>query len=288
MPLSGIKLQKGLREGSMKQLARGCVVFVVSMGAAFCQTPSIASGGVLNGASFDKTPGASVAPGALVSIFGTNLTGSMALNDTVPLSTQLANVTVSFNGVPAGLDGVFPGSPDQINAQVPWNVLSNGANSGTAQVVVTNNGISSNTALVNVGVAPGIFSFPPGAGYAIAINQDGSLAAPVNAIPGISTHPAKVGDVLILYATGLGPVDQPIANGANSLDQLRNTLARPAVLIGGQQATVLFSGLTPQFPGVNQINLQIPAGVPTGDKVPIQIQVNGGPPTTSAVVIAVQ
>src|SRR5579864_1021792 len=184
----------------MKIVAKAFVAILVSLGAAYAQTPVIAPGGILNGASFDKTAGAPVGPGSLVSIFGTNLTGSMTLNDTVPLSTQLANVSVTFNGIPAGLDGVFPGSPDQINAQVPWDVLANGATTGTAQVVVTNNGTSSSMQLVNIGAAPGIFSFPPGAGYAIAINADGSLAAPVGQIPGISTHPAKVGDVLIVYA----------------------------------------------------------------------------------------
>jgi uncharacterized protein (TIGR03437 family) len=272
----------------MKIVARITITLCACLGAVLCQTPVIADGGILNAASFDKTPGAPVAPGSLVSIFGTSLTGALALNDTVPLSTQLANVSVTFNGIQAGLDGVFPGSPDQINAQVPWNVLPSGATTGTATVVVTRSGTMSATKLVNIGVAPGIFSFPPGAGYAIAINADGSLAAPSGSIPGIATHPAKVGDVIIVYATGLGAVDSDIANGANSLDKLRNTLARPTVLIGGQSAPVFFSGLTPQFPGVNQLNVQVPAGVPTGDKVALQLQVSGGAPTTSNVVIAVQ
>ena len=265
-----------------------CALFLFSLGVAFSQTPAIVQGGVLNGASFDKTPGAPLAPGSLVSIFGTGLAGTMALNDTVPLSTQLANVSVTFNGVPAGLDGVFPGSPDQINAEIPWDVLPPGATTGTAQVVVTNNGNMSSTAVINIAVAPGIFSFPPGAGYAIAINADGSLAAPVGQIPGIATHPAKAGDILILYATGLGAVNPPVADGAASLDQLRTTVVTPTVLIGGQSAQVFFSGLTPQFPGVNQLNVQVPAGVTTGPKVPIQLQVNGGPPSTANVVIALQ
>jgi uncharacterized protein (TIGR03437 family) len=270
----------------MNRLAYFCVCLVVCLGAAFCQTPVIADGGVLNGASFDKTAGAPLAPGALVSIFGSNLAAQLQANDTVPLSTSLAdNVSVTFNGITAGLDFVSSG---QINAQLPWNVLPAGANSGTATVVVNRNGTASATVLVNVGLAPGIFSFPPGAGYAIAINADGSLAAPAGAIPGIATHPAKAGDVMIVYATGLGPVDSPIDNGANSLDKLRNTIVKPTVLIGGQSATVLFSGLTPQFPGVNQLNVQVPAGVQPGDKVPLQIQVNGGAPTTASVVIAVQ
>lgn len=270
------------------RFARACILAVFCLGAAFSQTPVIAAGGVLNAASFDKTTGAPLAPGQLISIFGSNLAAGLALNDTVPLSTSLSdNVSVTFNGITAGLDFVSPG---QINAQLPWNVLSNGTASGTATVVVTRNGTASSQALVNIGpTAPGIFSIPPGAGYAIAINAaDGQLATPVGQIPGLATHPCKVGDVLIVYATGLGPVDSPIANGADSLDTLRNTIARPTVLIGGVPAPVFFSGLTPQFPGVNQLNIQVPAGVTTGASIPLQLQVNGGPMSTASVVIAIQ
>lgn len=270
------------------RFVRFTVLFLVcSLGAAFCQTPVVADGGVLNAASFDKTPGAGVAPGSLVSIFGSDVAAQLQTNDTVPLSTSLAdNVSVTFNGIPAGLDFV---SPTQINAQLPWNVISDASNSGTATVVVSRNGVQSVPKTVNVApVAAGIFSTPPGGGYAIAINADGTLAATSGAISGLNTHPAKIGDVLIVYATGLGQVDSAIANGANSLDKLRNTIVRPVVLIGGKSAPVLFSGLTPQFPGVNQLNIQVPAGVPPGDKIPIQIQVNNGPPSSSNVVISVQ
>jgi uncharacterized protein (TIGR03437 family) len=58
-------------------------------------------------------------------------------------------------------------------------------------------------------------------------------------------------------------------------------------LFGGVAGTVLFSGLTPQFVGVNQLNVQVPAGVTAGSAVPIQIQVNGFTSTDQAV-IAIQ
>jgi uncharacterized protein (TIGR03437 family) len=66
-----------------------------------------------------------------------------------------------------------------------------------------------------------------------------------------------------------------LQDGANSPDQIRNTLTQPTVLIGGVAAQVTYSGLSPQFVGVNQINVTIPAGTPTGNSVPLQIQVNG-------------
>lgn len=267
------------------RITRALVIFfIVCLSGALSQ-PVVVDNGVLNGASFDKSPNAAVAPGSLVSIFGTDLAASLALNDTVPLSTMLADVVVKFNGIQAGLDFV---SPTQINAQLPWNVLPDGAASAMVDVVVTRGGVSSTPKQFRVAqFGPGVFSIPPGVGHAIAINADGSLAAPAGSITGIATHPAKVGDVLVVYATGLGAVDSPIENGANSLDKLRNTIATPTVLVGGKSATVLFSGLTPQFPGVNQLNITVPLGVPPGNAIPLQIQL-GGVTTTDQVTIAVQ
>ena len=240
-----------------------CVIFVP---AALAQIPTIADGGILNGASFVK--GQAVAPGSLVSLFGTNLAADLAQADSIPLSTNIAGVSVTFNGVKAPLYFVSSG---QINAQVPWEVSS--ANS--LNVVVQRGSNSSAIATVSqVGAAPGLF-LVPGSSQAIAINGDGTLAAAPGAISGLNTHPAKSGDVLIVYATGLGAVDIPVASGANSLDQLRRTVGNPTVSIGGVPASVAFSGLTPQFPGVNQLNIVVPTGVATGGSVPISIQLNG-------------
>ena len=270
----------------MRYVCLGALL-LLSESALWCQTPAIATGGVLNGATFDKTAGAPLAPGQLVSIFGTDLASQLQGNDTVPLSTSLADkVSVTFNGVTAGLDFV---SPTQVNAQLPWNVLSNGASTGTASVVVTRNGVSSAQAMINIAAsAPGIFTIPPGGGWAVAINSDSSLAAPAGAISGINTHPAKTGDVLIIYATGLGQVDTAIANGGiPDSGKVVNTMVMPTVLIGGVPAQVFFSGLTPQFPGVNQLNVQVPAGVPSGTQA-LQLQINGGPLTPANATIAIQ
>jgi uncharacterized protein (TIGR03437 family) len=245
-------------------------------GSVFAQVPQIATGGVIDAAGFTK--GQAIAPGSLVSIFGSGLSSALAAADTVPLSMSLNGTSVSFNGVLAGLDFVSGG---QINAQVPWNVVS----SGTLNVVVTTpKGASPAIAVPVAQFSPGIFSIPPGAGYAVAINADGSIAAPAGAIAGFPTHPAKIGDALVVYANGLGPVDIPVSNGAASLDALRHTITTPVVLIGGKSSQVLFSGLTPQFPGVNQMNVVIPT-VTIGNSVSIQVQV-GGITSSPQVVIA--
>ena len=249
--------------------------------ALVAQVPAVADGGVLNAASFAK--GTPVSPGSLVSIFGTELAAGLAQADSVPLSTTLADVKVTFNGIPAPLQFV---SQNQINAEMPWDVLPKGVSSGVADVVVTRGGKASAAMMVQIGPSmPGIFSIPPGAGYAIAINPDGSLAAPNGAIPGFPTHPAKVGDPVILLATGLGAVDVPVANGAGSSDKIRRTVITPGVFIGGQAASVGFSGLSPQFPGVNQLNVVVPS-VTSGDKLPVQLEVSSVR-TTDQVIMAV-
>ena len=72
---------------------------------------------MLNAASNAK--GVSVSPGSLVSIYGTALASTLANADSIPLSTTLGNVTVTFNNIPAPLLYVSS-APQQINAQVPW------------------------------------------------------------------------------------------------------------------------------------------------------------------------
>jgi uncharacterized protein (TIGR03437 family) len=240
------------------------------------QAPAIAPNGIVNGATFASGP---VAPGSIASIFGSNLASSLATASTVPLSTALADVTVTINGKPAPLYFVSPDQPGtpgsaQINIQIPYDVLPTGTTSGSVNVMVnrTTAGSSQPAAIQIAPVAPGILSTN---GQAIAINNaDGTLAAGVGAIPGLTTHPATAGDVLILYATGLGAVTPSVADGANSLDQIRNTVVTPTVMIGGVQAQVLFSGLTPQFTGVNQVNIVVPSGITPGNSVPIQIVAN--------------
>lgn len=274
----------------MKLLLRYFVGIVLTLSVGFCQTPAVATGGVLNAATFDKTPGAPLAPGQLISIFGSDLAASLQVNDTVPLSTSLADqVSVTFNGVTAGLDFV---SPNQINAQLPWNVLSGNATTGTATIVVSRGSQKSASQTFNIGpFSPGIFTVTAsGTGYAVAaIFPDNAYPAPVGAIPGVTSRPAKAGDVITLYTTGLGVVDKPVDNGGiPPAGQIANTTTKPTVLIGGVPAPVLFSGLTPQFPGVYLVNVQIPPGVPAGNSVSIQIQFNGGTPSPAAVIIAVQ
>jgi uncharacterized protein (TIGR03437 family) len=132
------------------------------------------------------------------------------------------NVSASFNGLAATIQY---SSPTQINLLVP----ALGAVT-SAQLSVTVDGMTSSP--VTVQVAP----FEPGIFAGAVLNQDST----VNSI----TNGAAAGSVIYFYATGLSGV------GAIS--------AR----IGSTEYTNLYyAGPAPGYPGVQQINLQIPTGL---------------------------
>ena len=253
------------------------------------RTPVVSSGGVVSAASF--ATGQAVAPGSLVAVFGTDLAASAESASAIPLPASLGGATFSFNGAPAPLLSVFPQLPgdslSQVNAQIPWDVLPPGATSGTVSVVATVNGVSSVPAPVQINrFSPGIFSFQSGAGQAAATTGDGTaLVAPEGFLAGTASRPARIGEVITFYATGLGPVDFPPASG-DKPGQLATTTTKPAVLIGGIPARVDFSGLAPCCVGLNQVNVEVPQGAPAGNAVPLQIQLDGTT-TTDKVTIAV-
>lgn len=270
----------------MKRFWLGILSLSVA-GMASAQSPAVLNNGVVNAASFAaQTP---VAPGSIVAIFGSNLTDVLARAGSIPLSTSMSTVSVKFNGVSAPLFGVFPGSLAQINAQMPWDVLPQGVQAGSISIVVTKNGVDSLPTNVQIQQAePGIFTLnQQGTGQGAVTTVDGNaFVAAVGAIPGVNSQPAKAGDFIVIYATGLGAVDLPPNNGDIPRGALTHTLTTPTVLIGGVPQTVAFSGLNPYFVGLYQINVQILPGTPTGNAVPIQIQMNGFT-STDQVTIAV-
>lgn len=256
-------------------------------GLVSAQTPVInTTGGIVNAADFQGP----LAPGALFSIFGSRLSVQTASASTIPLSNTLGGVTVQFvNGSTTMNAPMLYVQPDQatagtsqINAQVPWELVAPGT-TATVNVVVSHDGVSSAPTPVTVGpFSPGIFA---SGNLAVAVNLDGTLAWAAGTVPGVTTHAAKPGDTVIVYATGLGAVTPGATDGAASLDALRQTLTQPVVLIGGLPAQVQFSGLSPQFVGVNQLNVVIP-NVPAGSNVPIQIQM-GSITSPSTITLAV-
>jgi len=253
----------------------GCLLLISS--AILAQTPTIQPNGVVDAAGARSI----VAPGSLMSIFGSGLASGLSISNSVPVSSKLGDVdSVTIGGTSAPL--VFV-SDSRINAQVPWAVSA-----GQANVVVNRAGVASAPMAVQVNqFAPALFGFNLGTLQAIATNGDGSIVGPAGAIPGITSHPAAAGDTITLFATGLGPVDPPMADGATPADASRRTANPVTVLIGTVSGSVDFAGLSPQFLGVYQLNVVVPGVVSAGGAVAVQAQV-GGVTSPDPVTIALQ
>ncbi len=239
------------------------------------EPPIINTGGILSSASF--AAGEPSTPGALISIFGSNLAGGSGVAATsLPLPTTLAGTQVIIGGV---LMPLLYAGPTQINAVVPYPVPVN----TTQQVIVQTGNALSVPELNNVApAAPAAFTFNgsgTGAAIVAAANPDGTGYI-------VSTsQPAHPGAVIVVYCTGLGGVQSSLnAGDATPLSPLAPATDTVSLTIGGVNAEVYFAGLTPTLSGLYQINAQIPAGV-TGDAVPLVITGSGlnGPPATIAI-----
>jgi uncharacterized protein (TIGR03437 family) len=222
--------------------------------------PAILANGVVNAGRF--TP--QVSPGALASIFGSNIASANA-SASLPLPLTLGGVSVTVNGKAAPVLFVSPG---QVNFQVPWETAT-----GTATVVI-NNGRTSNSVTVTVLTAgPGLFTY--GSGRAVVQNSDFSLNA--------SNNPAKVGSTIVAYLTGSGPVSPAVATGAISpTSPLAQVTSSNAASIGGASAQVAFAGLAPGFVGLLQVNIVVPASLATGD-YPLIVSINNEPSNSATV-----
>ena len=241
-----------------------------------------------------------VAPGSYIAIYGTGLSNTTDENGTIAnfLSTPtteatdpvIANgavlplhidfVTVSFDVPSAGIS--VPGhivyvSPTQLNVQVPWELQ--GQSSAQMKVTLDGDLIGNVVTVPLASVAPAFFSYSSG-GNSIAIGTDlsGNLLT--------TSHPASRGSTIVLYANGLGPVNNQPASGdpagANPLPRTTNTAT---VTIGGQTAQVSYGGLVPTLPGLYQLDVTVPAGISAGTQT-ITVAIGGA--TSPSLTLPVQ
>jgi len=214
--------------------------------------PSLANNSAVNGATFAENQ--PIAPGAIVTIFGSNFSTGSASTSLPPLPIELAGTSVTFNGVAAPLFFVSPG---QINAQAPFNMAV-----GPIQIQV-NRGviISPVTTSTSAVFSPGIFIMNQQISQgAIVHSADFSLVT--------SSAPARVGESISIFATGLGPVNIPVASGAAApgAPPYAETVTFPVVIIGEFAASITYSGLAPGFVGLYQVNATIPPGLSAGNQ----------------------
>lgn len=210
--------------------------------------PTTSTAGIVNAGS--GLP--AIAPGSLISIYGTNLAPANAAAPSLPLPPALAGTSVTINGLAAPVLFVSAG---QINAQVPYE-----APPGSATLTIQAGGLASAPVSFTVqAVAPGILP-------AIEDGITGALISP--------EAPAQAGQYLTVYVTGQGAVDPPVATGAAAPgDSFALPMATVGVQIGGVDAIVSFAGMAPGLAGLLQVNLQVPT-VAAGSQ-PLVVTVGG-------------
>jgi uncharacterized protein (TIGR03437 family) len=221
-------------------------VSVTGSGSGSNGTPAIV--GLTNGASFKP----SVAPGATLSVFGSELSPVIQSAPSVPLAISSSGVAVLVNGVAAPLYYI---SPKQLNVQVPYETTPN----SSAVLSVNNNGKVTTQSFDVAAAAPGIFT-----------TSSGVLVPTATATPGLE---------IAFYITGAGAVSPAISDGAapassTPLADLPAPQQYTTVTIGGLPATIDFIGIPWALVGVTQINVQVPNEIATGVQ-PVVVTIGG-------------
>ena len=239
---------------------------------------AISAAGIVNAASY---AGGAVAPGEIVTIFGTGLgPGTLAgleLDSRGYVSASpLAGTQVLFDAVAAPLIYSWAG---QVSVVVPYEVSGKNA----TQVQVVYQGHLSNLVSMPVSeVIPAIFTIDAsGSGPGAIVNQDGTVNS--------ASNPASVGSFVSVYGTGEGQTTPSGIDGKPGASPAPAPLAHPVTAtVGGLSAEVQYAGGAPGLvAGVIQVNIQIPQGVAAGSSVPIAIEI-GGRKSQSDVTLAIK
>ncbi len=238
-------------------------------------------GGAVNNSAAEA--GDVLAQGTIVALFGEQFTLGAPQQGTLPLTTDLAGTKVFVNDQPAPL---FYSSYGQINFQVPYNSVT-----GAGVIRVDRPGQRGNSISVTIAAqAPRILKLGIDR-YGIIVNQDRSF--PIPTTPGIASHPAKAGDVVVIYAIGLGQTSPAVTEGAIAPSSpLASVPSIASVLFGGGgfrgdpiAVTPMFAGLTPGYAGLYQINVTVPPGLPPGETPVILLGDNGVLSKTSYIAV---
>ena len=237
-------------------------------------TPTVT--GVVSDATF--AAGGPIASGSWVAVFGSNLatdTRQVGSGDIVN-----GSLPTTMDGTSATVDGkaAFIGyiSATQINIQVPDDPNA----AGMVPVVVTTAAGSSTAVMANLQkYSPGLF--PSGQGsYVAAQHGDGSYVGGYT-----GSTPAKPGETIVLWATGLGPASPAVPAGQviTAAPAAPGNISGVTVTIGGQTVTPVYAGKT--ISGDDQVNVTVPSSLSNGDQ-PVVLSI-GGVSSQSGAVIAV-
>jgi uncharacterized protein (TIGR03437 family) len=240
--------------------------------------PVISPGGIgQNGFSVPAVQ--TVSTGAITTIYGSNFmaAGSAPQVNTVSggtLATKFAAICVTFGGVKAP---IFAVAATQITVAVP------AVAAGTVAVQVLRNCGDAGELKSNILTATAASASPEflylstaadGKNPVAAVTTDGLFVAAPGSIPGANLRAAKSGDILVVYALGLGATDPAQAVGVPAAGIASVTLP-VGITIGGvplAASDILYAGVSPSFIGLYQVNLRVPAGIASGNQ-PMVIQI---------------
>jgi trimeric autotransporter adhesin len=232
------------------------------------RVPLVSAGGVVSAASFQAD--VPIGVGGLITIFGNQLVDGSGQAGAVPLPENLSGTQVLLENVPVPM---LYASTTQINVQVPYDT---NVNVPQHLVVQRGSAVSGPFAVPVASVQPAIF-LSTAAGQGTIVNSATNMVA-------TPANPVTAGNVIIIYCTGLGPTNPSVATGSAATAPSYITTNGITATIGGQNAQLLYAGLTPGFPGLYQINAVVPSGV-TGNAVPVVVTLAGqvSPPATIAI-----
>jgi uncharacterized protein (TIGR03437 family) len=169
-------------------------------------------------------------------------------------------------------------SNNQINAVVPFALYTVvGTAESSVSLVVWDGAAFSNTfPVIMVSEDPGIFTLAGlGTGQGAILNYDSTSGSyTINS----TKNAAARGSTMVIYATGLGTLSSPLADGliAEASDQVMDPVQ---VTIGGQPAVVSYAGAAGgSVAGLIQINTIIPPTVSAGPA--ISLTITGGSAAT--------
>jgi len=211
--------------------------------------------------AFSNIANSPIQSGTWVAIKGTNLSSTSPgrgwnSNENFPVSMDGTSVTINNKTA-----FVYYISPTQVNVQAPTDSAL-----GPVSVVVTNNGSVSAAATATYQTnSPALLQWGGGQYPYALISRGTDYIGKASVIP--NTVSAHAGDVLTLWVTGLGATNPSVPAGQQPTTFPSVTLT-PTVTIGGANMTVL--GAVLRFAGLYQVNIQLPASMPTGDQ-PIKI-----------------
>ncbi len=267
----------------LKRIVFSIAVMTLGATTSWAQPAIRAQNGVVNASSYT----ADIARGSWFVVFGSGLGPATisVYSGALPYPTELSGTKVSFTPAGGGTavdTRLWYTLAGQVAAMLPSSTPA-----GDYDVKVTYSGQTS--AASRVKVVERNFGYATqaqnGQGPAQATQGDGSLNRFTSGTLGTwKMHPAKPGDTVVLWGTGLGADQGSDLDGTPSGDM--TSVAQVKVTVGGIDVTPAYAGRSGGSPGLDQVNFTVPANVTTGCSVSLQVTAGGRTSNLGSIAVA--